>query len=81
MNRILVLSVAALVMLFAQVSAALAAGPTIQVDGQLAGGNSVSGKPEIPPNQAASQAKTMFSLMGGSAPIFQPFSGRVAVAT
>lgn len=42
MKRILVLSVAALVLLVAQASPARAANPTIQVDGQLAGGNFVT---------------------------------------
>jgi hypothetical protein len=42
MKRMLVLSAAALVLLVAQASSARAANPTIQVDGQLAGGNFVT---------------------------------------
>jgi hypothetical protein len=37
--------------------------------------------PENPPTQAASQAKTLFSLTGGLVPIFQPFSGGFALQT
>jgi hypothetical protein len=40
-------------------------------------GNSATGHPELPSTQAVSQAKTLFSLMGGFVPISGPF-GRVA---
>ena len=42
MKRILVLSFAAMALLVAQASSARAANPTIQIDGQLAGGNFVT---------------------------------------
>ena len=42
MKRILVLSTAALILLLAQASAARAGNPTVQIDGQLAGGNFVT---------------------------------------